>query len=216
MYRVHRQLQQHGGAVVHEQRRRILSSKLHSRPPDCKLYPLPDVHSHLDFTTRPTSHNALRCSFEELLEWIIMLKGFIHLDNVVVPQCAGTRELRFHICAWSLWYERSIHQQRQAKSFYRSSHKPSIAQASVPFVFFPSNHRVWRPDSPNSFTIIRSEIPSHFHTNEEIPISHLVLKPVTLNCDRTVMTEGRACLPPNRCNNSILVCCVRSCECVQK
>lgn len=59
MCQAHRQLQQHGGCGVDEQRRRIFYSKLHLRPSCSRLYPLPDVHCHLDFTIglRPT----MRC-----------------------------------------------------------------------------------------------------------------------------------------------------------
>lgn len=61
VYRVQRQPQQHGGAVVYEQRRRIFHSELHSRPPHCQLCPVPDVHCHLDFTVGPppTMHCAV-------------------------------------------------------------------------------------------------------------------------------------------------------------
>ena len=55
---LHRQDQQHDGLGVNEQRRRVFYSKLHSRPSYCRLFPLPDVHSHLDFNInpRPTMH----------------------------------------------------------------------------------------------------------------------------------------------------------------
>lgn len=88
------------------QRRRVIYSKLHLRPSYCRLFALPEVHGHLDFTVnlRPTMHCVLG-RVADVLDWITCCED---LDSRVTALVWNPGECVLHciaiyyiwICSW--------------------------------------------------------------------------------------------------------------------